>query len=58
MIEIVARALCVADGLNPDADCRYYDNDTKMLDIELKHPENWRSYAYQKRARGYCPNSN
>jgi hypothetical protein len=43
MLERIARAMCEADGLDPDADCR--DCGGITLSVALEHPENWRTYV-------------
>jgi hypothetical protein len=49
-LEAVARAICKANGLDPDADCRYDSKSGVMLDIHLEQPENWRDHVTMARA--------
>lgn len=49
MEERVARALCVADGLDPDADWRHVGG--VMLTVMVANPANWARYENLKRAR-------
>lgn len=41
-VETVARAICVADGKNPDADWRVQGS--SMLTVHDPNPELWRQY--------------
>lgn len=50
MIERVARALCAADGKDPDADWRRSDDNGPILDVIDDDPENWRFYVKTARA--------
>jgi hypothetical protein len=49
-VEAVARALCIADGKNPDADWR--DNGSVMLDVALPRgqEQEWRTYTGNAKA--------
>ncbi len=48
MIERVARALCVADRLDPDEDWRLVGN--VMLEVEVADPSRWVTYVPKARA--------
>ena len=48
MVERVARAMCKADGLDPDADWRISDG--IMLAVAVDKPERWRTYVRKARA--------
>lgn len=50
MIERVARALCVADGLDPDADWRRSDQSMLAVAIPEGEEQRWRTYASYARA--------
>ena len=48
MVERVARAICAADGKDPDADWR--DVGPVMLMVAVEHPENWHHYVKQAKS--------
>lgn len=49
MVERVARALCTADGKDPDADFRNVGEYIK-LSVATDKPQNWRTYARKAKA--------
>ena len=50
MVERVARALCVADRLDPDADWRYTGDVMLTVAIETGKAQRWRIYTSKARA--------
>lgn len=45
MKERIARALCIADGKDPDADWRVEPSNGLTLDVIDDTPQNWRLYV-------------
>lgn len=48
MVEKMARAMCLADGKDPEADWRYTGQ--VMLAVAVEHPETWRTYIRRAKA--------
>ena len=49
-LERLARALCIADGLNPDSDCRFCEESGVMHDVALEDSALWITYLPKVRA--------